>query len=217
LRTYRLSAKAWFKFISLLSVSGVSADYDFDTSVVRVTITRGNLDSACGMKMLCVRRRGGIEEEHTCTIGGIIRIDDTVWGLTTAHSLVPFEEDATLEAGVNYDSETDRSSFSISPRSSATSVDPPNEHVEHATASDTHKPSSSEPAPYWMSSRLGPYSYGMEKNPMTTNTAYAVSEGSDFALIEMAGFPDLRNVCRGLYPLSQLIQSRRLQYLPGMF
>ncbi|KAF2023645.1 hypothetical protein EK21DRAFT_118556 [Setomelanomma holmii] len=49
----------------------------------------------------------------------------------------------------------------------------------------------------WVSSALGPYSYAGESRPLQSNNAYAVSDASDFALIEISEvLGKLPNSCR---------------------
>lgn len=139
--------------------------------------------SACGLRM----RISYSGNERMCTLGGLIRVDGKIYGLTTAHAMVSIAEQTLTDTSTEYESDTycsSISSVSSAPSSTATSIP-----KVDAAATEQHEVSRPI-APdldrlAWRCANLGPYSYATERRPTATNNAYAVSDATDLALIEL--------------------------------
>lgn len=148
-------------------------------SVITVNVAITDFKSACGLNLTCERT----DSRQACTLGGLIRVDGRVYGLTTAHALVQVNEkecsDVSSDDESSYDDQSSSSSFTKSTTISQCSRSS-NDGGDPVTFEDEdHNTSPSR----WITSELGPYSYANQRYPSRTNNAFSVSEGSDFALI----------------------------------
>lgn len=156
---------------------------DFEHTEIRTM----HLDtpSGCGIPLACMIRDS--TRMRLSVVGGLIRVDDTIYGLTTAHSVIELDCHNGLSTYSSSDSDSDDSSASENSSSSTENTSTassqeviPNRARRYTAATvrdDLHR--FNDPA------TLKSYSYGSKRLPDVNTNAYAVSEGSDFALINL--------------------------------
>ena len=152
--------------------------------------------SACGLRV--AMHIAASNQTRICTIGGLVRVDDIVYGLTTAHSIVPLEphSESDTRSVSESDSQSD-SVFSVHSEESASVEAVPSRSSSFAPlckGTDYEHPGTSDDretlgvaiqaldpstGPYMT---LGPYSYGAQRHPLNPDNGTATS---DFALIEL--------------------------------
>jgi len=146
---------------------------EHDVISVEVGITV--IESACGLQIICRH----LDAERSCTLGGLVRVDDRVYGLTTAHAMVSLGSPSSSETCSSYDSDPEDHASSRTASEISTDLAQPSARIE--ASEDVVRPGIQG----WATSHLGPYSYATQRHPLRTNNAYPVSNASDFALIEL--------------------------------
>ena len=148
------------------------------------------IGSACGATISFSFPNGSLSK-RTSTLGGLIRVDNKIYGLTTAHAIVDLLPD---DFGNNlYD---DSDAESISSRSSSCSSLENTEHDRRLRLQSENNtlylkkpfmpsmPSSSRP-PSSTCATLGPFHYSGFGNQLNEGISLSESEGCDFALIDI--------------------------------
>jgi tetratricopeptide (TPR) repeat protein len=181
---------------TLQDIARTSPDQNFDLSY-HVDTPDG---SACGMRLSTSVANSTYS--RTCTIGGLIRVGEIVYGLTTAHSVVSLdvEYDSDSVDASDSDSDSDMGSFLSFETEQPTSAElspvrsSPNAALPGETATTPHSVRPFRTAPRYTMSwtpdhvpstrsvELGPYSYGTRRHPYSPNNGAAAS---DFALIKL--------------------------------
>lgn len=142
-------------------------------------------ESACGLKMIAQSAISG--QSRMCTIGGLIKVGDRIYGLTTGHSVVPTALCGGSETDSDSDSDTSESSEESIPvgeparvsKSSLPFEDRPETYL-HAQTHNTTKHDDTSPKGPPVS--IGAYSYCAQRQPSKPGDDLAAS---DFALVEL--------------------------------
>jgi hypothetical protein len=182
-----------------------SHDNSSETSEVtgRLELALSNTASACGTRLRYSRALYNSIWENTSIVGGLIRVDDVVYGLTTGHSVVSLTEDWDYEAESGTDSDSDPDSGTdsniageTSSSSSIMELASPHRLLgnEKNSVKGTASKEGSYTEPLWVTTTLGPFKYSRFQHPRNPNSAFSPSEASDLALIKIgAEFRDLSN------------------------
>jgi hypothetical protein len=141
-----------------------------------------HLASSCGLSLKIFTEQDGILTEKSSTIGGLIRVDGIVYGLTTAHSILSnqgkhLDEDDDIDSfpSPEFDSEN-ASSSPLRPRDSTT--------AEHSSKSLTHFDFDESDDITSETFELGPISYGCHGSLRYLKNLVSSSLTSDFALVK---------------------------------
>lgn len=159
----------------------VSTDFQLLPAVQEtptVHLLSPSTNSAIGTKVRFTLGWNGLVRERMSTIGGLIRVDGQVYGLTTAHAAAELHY-ASLEEDLSTDYESDEEFTS----DSGLGVEAPlfaSAMTDFSGISTTNNTTVN-----WLEARLGPCSYAGKTNLTEMSNAFTVSEGSDFALIEL--------------------------------
>jgi hypothetical protein len=158
--------------IDLGSASCTPHNVDDATDIVELAVS--DTSSACGLRMRYTRH-SIVTPQSLCTIGGLIKIDDKVYGLTTGHSITMLSEQEDV-SNTESDSDSDaKSEIEIDMRSM---ISPSSTDLESGTGNVSS-------SLRWIRAQLGPFSYLNRRSHTATNHAYPLSQASDFALVEV--------------------------------
>ena len=158
---------------------------------LRIRIMLPENSSACGMRARITSIQNSRLQQHNCVIGGLIRVDGIVYGLTTGHSifdsLLPNSSEDTSDLSDDGD-DSDSGSLSLQDNAQRTpSIQPPlPSAAEDRLISSTYQAEASW-SNRWSEGKLGPVSYaGLFGADRYMDHVYHTPLSSDFALIEMS-------------------------------
>jgi hypothetical protein len=143
--------------------------------------------SACGIRTRCLEESAFPCRQNTSIIGGLLCVDNVLYGLTTGHTAVFWPKDNSPDTDSETDSEvgscvSSRSSFSLSSLDHRIS----NTWAAGRTSLDNDAyMSESSTLQRWIPSRLGHFNYMGYRSEGHSDSLYTVSGTSDFALIEL--------------------------------
>jgi hypothetical protein len=150
--------------------------------------------STCGARIRFSTGSSESYRETFATIGGLIKVDELVYGLTAAHSMMPLLDPKLSNKGsdsdshLGYDSDTESSVHSLSSMSirqlpsvlrevrqdAHSKKELPNHPITYDESVDSAQ---------WLRATLGPFSYAETRDTSSSKTS-ALSSAADFALIE---------------------------------
>lgn len=161
----------------------------------RVWVCRPSNSSACGLRVMT----GSANQPQMCTLGGLIRFDGTIYGLTTAHCMISATnaEDQQADAANDSDSESESESDidleteqCLSPSQSFTDTSLLNlngtgiqdsTHRKDTVYADLWTQESQD----WLVADLGPHNYAIGNPTSMENNVNGISDAKDFALIKL--------------------------------
>jgi hypothetical protein len=179
---------------SFASSSSTSLPAGHNTELVE--LARPSTASACGISMRYTSCAGMTVRENLCIIGGLIKINNTVYGLTTGHSvaIMPDESISDTDSEAESDAETEiETSSATSPVSSCEGL--AGEELDGFSTriwnESAHRIYGARDPVQWVSASLGPFNY---LNHISHQIPYSTElpEASDFALVELG--EDIQNL-----------------------
>jgi hypothetical protein len=150
-----------------------------------------NGHSACGMKLQIVTSTCGMRVETISTIGGLIKIDERIYGLTTGHGIVAPPEPTRDVPVMSLDSSS--SSESATSASDSDCSDCSDASVAHANPGSDHYGKITQQIKWKRTPASGPVSFcGRTKITHRDDVNHIPWNNSDFALVDMQLSPNFQ-------------------------
>ena len=151
-------------------------------------VARLATQSACGLPLVYLPDDTG--SPRASVVGGLIKVDNIVYGLTTAHSVIELDDHDPNDAEVCWSSDLDSlpgSETTVVPSEVASTLPPLKTAADFTQTLKRYVSPSDSPdvVVFEDHASLASYSYGSKRQPASEANAYSVSEGNDFALIDL--------------------------------